>query len=319
MRKSKNYEMSLFDEDDFYNEEQLNENTEKLDEALKSLENPEYDISKQTEVEKLSSRESLKVALRKLAKAVADYISHKADKVAHITEEDRTTWNEKVGTEKIATNLTTDTEGMVLAAAMGKKLQNNKVDKVSGRGLSTNDYTTAEKTKLAGIATGANKTTVDSVLSSSSTNPVQNKVVTEQINQVLGFIATQLGSILEWKNATSCYINSAELGACYYICMPETDTMSNVGKEVLVVYNNGAIAKGKIVKSASNYGLENPVTFLTDTTLPLVDKTTIQGGTNTLPHSNNGTIGYCMEPGYGYGAVFEISKSNTYATKYLIF
>lgn len=33
----------------------------------------------------------------------------------------------------------------------------NKVDKVSGKGLSTNDYTTAEKTKLAGIAEGANK------------------------------------------------------------------------------------------------------------------------------------------------------------------
>ena len=31
----------------------------------------------------------------------------------------------------------------------------NKVDKVSGKGLSTNDYTTAEKNKLAGIATGA--------------------------------------------------------------------------------------------------------------------------------------------------------------------
>ena len=32
-----------------------------------------------------------------------------------------------------------------------------KVDKVAGKGLSTNDYTTAEKTKLEGIAEGANK------------------------------------------------------------------------------------------------------------------------------------------------------------------
>lgn len=35
-------------------------------------------------------------------------------------------------------------------------LLGNKVDKVSGKGLSTNDYTTAEKNKLSGIATGAN-------------------------------------------------------------------------------------------------------------------------------------------------------------------
>lgn len=32
-----------------------------------------------------------------------------------------------------------------------------KVDKVAGKGLSTNDYTTADKTKLAGIAEGANE------------------------------------------------------------------------------------------------------------------------------------------------------------------
>lgn len=35
----------------------------------------------------------------------------------------------------------------------------------------------ADKKKLDGIATGANKTTVDSSLSSTSTNPVQNKVI----------------------------------------------------------------------------------------------------------------------------------------------
>jgi hypothetical protein len=33
----------------------------------------------------------------------------------------------------------------------------SKVDKVDGKGLSTNDYTTVEKTKLAGIEAGANK------------------------------------------------------------------------------------------------------------------------------------------------------------------
>ena len=82
-----------------------------------------YNVSEQKKVEQLKSGESLKVALRKLAKAVADYISHKADEVAHITAEERTAWNAKLGAEKIAANLTTDTDGMVLAAAMGKNLQ----------------------------------------------------------------------------------------------------------------------------------------------------------------------------------------------------
>ena len=46
----------------------------------------------------------------------------------------------------------------------------------------TASYTAAEKTKLDGIATGANKTTVDSALSATSTNPVQNKVVQAALN-----------------------------------------------------------------------------------------------------------------------------------------
>nr|DAI06150.1 MAG TPA: hypothetical protein [Crassvirales sp.] len=54
---------------------------------------------------------------------------------------------------------------------------NNKVDKVTGKGLSTNDFTAAYKTKLDGIDTNANHTVVDDTLKSDSTNPVQNKVI----------------------------------------------------------------------------------------------------------------------------------------------
>lgn len=45
--------------------------------------------------------------------------------------------------------------GYATTAAMNSAL-GNKVDKVSGKALSTNDYTTAEKNKLAGIAANAN-------------------------------------------------------------------------------------------------------------------------------------------------------------------
>ena len=40
---------------------------------------------------------------------------------------------------------------------------NNKVDKVTGKGLSTNDFTTAEKTKLVGIETGAEVNEIDTI------------------------------------------------------------------------------------------------------------------------------------------------------------
>lgn len=102
--------------------EEQNVRLEEVDGKLKELDTPEYDISEQTNVEQLSSGESLKVALRKLAKAVADYISHKADQVVHITAEERTAWNAKLGAEDIANNTTTMSAGKVLDARQGKTL-----------------------------------------------------------------------------------------------------------------------------------------------------------------------------------------------------
>lgn len=46
---------------------------------------------------------------------------------------------------------------------------NDKVDKVTGKGLSTNDYTDAEKTKLSGIEAGAQKNTITGVKGSAET------------------------------------------------------------------------------------------------------------------------------------------------------
>lgn len=77
----------------------------------------------------LSSGEKMSVAFGKIKKAISDLISHIADTTKHITSSERTLWNTVSG----------------------------KVDKVDGKGLSTNDYTTTEKNKLNGIESGANK------------------------------------------------------------------------------------------------------------------------------------------------------------------
>lgn len=83
----------------------------------------------------------------------------------------------------------------------------NKVDKVSGKGLSTNDYTTTEKNKLSGIESGANKTVVDTELSGTSTNPVQNKVVNTAINSLKTLVgdtavSTQISNAIASKADT---------------------------------------------------------------------------------------------------------------------
>lgn len=48
-----------------------------------------------------------------------------------------------------------DYDGLIYYHSKVEGLLDDKVDKVSGKGLSTNDYTTAEKNKLAGVAAGA--------------------------------------------------------------------------------------------------------------------------------------------------------------------
>lgn len=69
-----------------------------------------------------------------------------------------------------------------------QKIVNKFVAKETGKGLSTNDFTNELKTKLDGVADGANKTTVEDVLTStSSTNALsanQGKVLDEKIKSI---------------------------------------------------------------------------------------------------------------------------------------
>lgn len=76
----------------------------------------------------------------------------------------------------------------------------NKVSKEEGKGLSTNDFTTEEKTKLAGIAEGANKTTVDDKTSTTSTNPIQNKVITAELNKKVNSVSGKGLSTNDYTN-----------------------------------------------------------------------------------------------------------------------
>lgn len=76
-------------------------------------------------------------------------------------------------------------------------LDTNKVDKISGKGLSTEDYTTAEKEKLAGIEEGANKTVVDSAWSATSENPLQNKVIYGMFDQLVSEFGDEISKLQE--------------------------------------------------------------------------------------------------------------------------
>ena len=75
------------------------------------------------------------------------------------------------------------------------KIKNAFVSKIDGKGLSTNDYTTAEKEKLAGIEAQANKTTIVDNLTSTSTTSALSANMGKSLKTQIDSINTNLGQM----------------------------------------------------------------------------------------------------------------------------
>lgn len=69
-----------------------------------------------------------------------------------------------------------DYDGLVYYHSKVKTALNNKVDKESGKGLSTNDFTNAYKTKLDGIAANAQVNVIEGITVNSTAVPLTNKI-----------------------------------------------------------------------------------------------------------------------------------------------
>lgn len=70
-----------------------------------------------------------------------------------------------------------DYDGLVYYHSKVKTALNNKVDKVSGKGLSTNDFTNTLKNKLDGIETGAQVNVIEGVNVNGTAVTPTNKIV----------------------------------------------------------------------------------------------------------------------------------------------
>lgn len=159
-----------------------------------------------------------------------------------------------------------------------------KVDKVDGKDLSSNDYTDEEKTKLSGIETGANKTTVDVALSDTSTNPVQNKVVSVAINNLNSLVgdtavSTQISNALSGKsdiNHTHKYAGSSSAGGA---ATSANKLNTNAGGATQPVY----FANGVPVATTYTLGKSVPSNAV------FTDTTALGSMTGTLPISKGGT------------------------------
>lgn len=159
MKNTPNYGFNLPEAEDFYNIEDNNSNFSIVDEKLHDAEthgankeNPHGVTKRQvglenvpnvatndqtptyteaTDVTALTSGEKLSTAFSKIAKAILSLISHLSDTVGHITSTERTNWDDANSKKHSHSNKTV--------------LDNT-----------TASYTTDEKSKLSGIASGAN-------------------------------------------------------------------------------------------------------------------------------------------------------------------
>lgn len=117
-----NYNLKKPVGNEFYNIEDANANMDIIDEALKAINDKTSNIE---------------VPVTSVNTKTGDVVLKAIDIKAS---------DDKTVEEKLAENSTQMAE-----------LEQNKVDKIAGKGLSTNDYTTTEKNKLAGIEAGARK------------------------------------------------------------------------------------------------------------------------------------------------------------------
>lgn len=100
-----------------------------------------------------------------------------------------------------------DKSGLTLLISKIKSALGGKVDVVSGKGLSTNDYTSAEKQKLSGIANGAQVNVIESVKVNGTKVEPSSKAVdisvptkVSQLTNDSGFqTSTQVNSIVTGK------------------------------------------------------------------------------------------------------------------------
>ncbi|MDH1815709.1 hypothetical protein [Comamonas aquatica] len=121
----------------------------------------------------------------------------------------------------------------------------SKVDKVAGKQLSTEDYTSAEKTKLSGIAAGATANATDANLRDRATH-----TGTQPITTITGVVGTMaVGAIIErGSNANGEYVKFADGTLICTIELPPVTLP--IGGTVAVGWNF-------------------PVTFITKPTVPI--------------------------------------------------
>lgn len=144
-----------------------------------------------------------------------------------------------------------------------------KVDKVTGKGLSTNDYTTAEKNKLNDVASGAQVNVIETV-------KVNNTALTPSSKAVNITVPTKTSDITN----DSGFITTADIpeGAAASTTTPKMDGTAAIGKEMAFARGDHVhpsdTSKVPTTRKVAGHALSTDVTLVkSDVGLGNVDNT----------------------------------------------
>ena len=159
---------------------------------------------------------------------------------------------------------------------------NNKVEKESGKGLSTNDFTTTEKSKLSGIASGAEvnvqsdwnvtSTTSDAYIKNKPTIPTKTSDLTNDSNFVsdASYVHTDNNFTTTEKNKLSGIASGAEVnqnafsnvkvGSTTIAADGETDTLELIAGDNITLTPNAT--NDSVTITASGSGEPSPEIYV---------------------------------------------------------
>jgi hypothetical protein len=166
--------------------------------------------------------------------------AHTANTTVHVTSSDKEKWNSV--DDKLNTSDFNTYSGNVDTTISGK------VDKVSGKGLSTNDYTTAEKEKLSGIENGAQVNVQSDWDAISGDAFIKNKPTIPDSFQWFGTSSTEASTVQKEVSIPS--ITSLKTGQIIVVMPTVTSTVAsstlklNSFDAYPMRYNDAAITTG---------------------------------------------------------------------------
>lgn len=115
-----------------------------------------------------------------------------------------------------------------------KEFLGEKVDKVQGKGLSTNDYTSAEKSKLAGIEAGAQVNLLEGVQVNGSDLPIASKKVNIDLSS---FITKNVSDLVNYYKKSETYTQAevnALIGALKTISIEVVTSLPATGESNII-------------------------------------------------------------------------------------